>query len=161
MSLLGSFIQRIASLAQVDDPSHIQIETDGILIGSKTLPLINVFFSENNIQDQQGSPLSDYLDQFEVSPENDLMLQSKTDETIRYKVTRLRVGRPNWRTPVDRYLTPALGSNAPAILKRFMRGHFAPGRALFDSVAGGHGFPRNVLEEEGFLHYFPGFWCWE
>lgn len=95
MSLLDQFRQRIESLTQIDDTSHIQIECDGILIGSKTLPLINVFFSENNINDTSNCPLSDYLSQYELKPGHNLTLQRKSDEARCYKVIRLRVENQN------------------------------------------------------------------
>lgn len=95
MSLLSHFRQRIASLTQIDDPSHIQIGIDGILIGSKTLPLINVFFSENNIHDAASCPLSDYLGQYELKPGHNLILQHKSDEASCYNIIRLRVENQN------------------------------------------------------------------
>lgn len=95
MSLLSHFRQRIASLTQVDDPSHIQIGIDGILIGSKTLPLTNVFFSENNIHDAPNCPLSDYLSQYELKSGHNLILQHKSEEAICYNVIRLRVENQN------------------------------------------------------------------
>lgn len=95
MSLLGYFRRRIESLTQVDDPSDIQIVSNEILIGSKALPLMGVFFSENNIHDNQICPLSDYLGQYEVKPGHDFTLQCKSDEEIYYRIIRLRVENKN------------------------------------------------------------------
>lgn len=95
MSLLTHFRQRIASLTQIDEASHIQIGIDGILIGSKTLPLENVFFSEDSIRDSQSCPLSDYLEQYEVKPGHEFTLQCKSDDALSYKVIRLRVENQN------------------------------------------------------------------
>lgn len=91
MNLLTQFRQRIASLVHVDDPSDIQIGVNGISFGPKTLPLINVFFSENSIYEIQNCPLSHYLSQYELKPGNSLILQHKSDEAICYNVIRLRV----------------------------------------------------------------------
>ena len=95
MSLLDNFLQKIASLFEIEDISHVMISAEGISIASKTLPLDGVFFGNNDIADSATCSISDYLNQFEVKSDNRLTLQNTLDASTCWEVVRLQVINKN------------------------------------------------------------------
>lgn len=95
MNLLTRFRQQIASLSQIDNADSIEISANNISIGSVILPLTNVFFNENDINNRQSCPLSDYLSQYELKSGDNFVLQHKSDNASRYEIIRLQVKNQN------------------------------------------------------------------
>jgi hypothetical protein len=95
MALLNVFLQKICTLFGINDVTQVLNSGDHLSIGSKSLPLIDIFFRENGTRENTDSQLELYLNQFEIKPGSVKSIHHKNDSTNCFHIVKLHVLNEN------------------------------------------------------------------